>query len=627
MRARARVIPSCRVSGVVQEFEEELAELHRRCEGRLDEEMIRLWLISLEREQIVKVGYRDDRIGERIATLHASTEFAEVVRHALVWAWRDEEMHAIYVRGTLLKLRRPWLSLRAYAYHVTGAIAGWVTSVRMSRDRGVSIAWIVASLIAWIGALMGKVSRVVAPHLVHQTFRGFCLFNVDAEETAAMAWGRLAELGDARGEPSARIEEYRRIEEDERRHAMVFAALADAFDEDDRVAPGVRVDDLVARIAKAGESYVARAQRAGRRGDDALGSGGVVCCAKGGERDDKREVLRRCVREAGLDALVASRMRATGKRAAELSVVIKPSFMLGYHRKDASTVTDPELVEALALHLRALGVTDVAILEGRNLYDFHYRNRRVADVAQYFGYGSDAYRIVDASDDQAPYSFDRGIALYSVSKTWRDADVRITFGKLRTHPVELVYLALANLEGIGARCDEFLFSDRQAHRDAALMTTANAFVPHFALIDAYDSAADGLVGVMACSRPRRPRRLYAGLDTIAVDVACASHVGVRNPRSASLLRTAFDWFGDPRSALRVVGEDAPIANWSGARDGDFRTFLGSIAYPVYEWGSLRGSLIVPEFDLEAFPPITPPGAFVRAVRAITRFIVGIRRPQ
>ena len=44
------------------------------------------------------------------------------------------------------------------------------------------------------------------------------------------------------------------------------------------------------------------------------------------------------------------------------------------------------------------------------------------------------------------------------------------------------------------------------------MMLLDDFPPHFALLDAYDSAADGLMGVMGCPRPKVPRRLYAAAD-------------------------------------------------------------------------------------------------------------------
>ena len=84
---------------VLDEFERELARYAQECKGRPREEMKRLFLLALEREQIVSVGYRETLIARRVAALPIDPEAREVIRHALVWAWKDEEMHAIYIRG------------------------------------------------------------------------------------------------------------------------------------------------------------------------------------------------------------------------------------------------------------------------------------------------------------------------------------------------------------------------------------------------------------------------------------------------------------------------------------------------------------------------------------------------
>jgi hypothetical protein len=96
---------------------------------------------------------------------------------------------------------------------------------------------------------------------------------------------------------------------------------------------------------------------------------------------------------------------------------------------------------------------------------------------------------VDLGEEQVPHSYYRGLAQYTVGKSWKDADYRISFGKMCSHPIELVFLTIGNIEWIGARCDEFLFPERQAHRETAVMMLLDAFPPHLGLVDAYDRAA------------------------------------------------------------------------------------------------------------------------------------------
>ena len=143
----------------------------------------------------------------------------------------------------------------------------------------------------------------------------------------------------------------------------------------------------------------------------------------------------------------------------------------------------------------------------------------------------------------------------------------------------MAYLTLGNLEWMGGRCDEFLFVERQAHRETALMMLLDAFPPDFALLDAYEQAADGLIGIMGCPHPKSPKRLYASEDALALDLVAARHMGVSDPHRANILRAACHWFGDPSERTEVVGTDEPLSEWRGPYDTEFSTLLSAVAYP------------------------------------------------
>jgi hypothetical protein len=230
---------------------------------------------------------------------------------------------------------------------------------------------------------------------------------------------------------------------------------------------------------------------------------------------------------------------------------------------------------------------------------------------------------VDGSEEQVPHSYFRGLAQYSVARTWKEADFRISFGKMRSHPIELAYLSVGNVEWMGGRCDEFVFAERQAQRETAIMMLLDEFPPHFALIDAYDSAADGLVGVMGCPSPKRPLRFYAGRDALAVDIVAARHMGLRDARQSSILRAACDWFGDPSGRLNVNGIDEPLDSWRDPYHSETSTLLSLIAFPVYVMGSARGSMFVPEMDKSAFPFLRPERFFENVARRCVRRLIGI----
>jgi uncharacterized protein (DUF362 family) len=306
-----------------------------------------------------------------------------------------------------------------------------------------------------------------------------------------------------------------------------------------------------------------------------------------------------------------------------MRVTIKPAFMMGYHRKDTSVITDPQLLEELAKYLHEQGCAGVTVIEGRNIYDRFFGNRTVAEVAAYFHISSPYYRIVDATTEQIPHEYPRGMAQYSVAHTWRDADFRVTFGKMRSHPIELAHLTAGNLEWIGARSDEYMFPERQAERETAIMMLLDELPPHFALLDAYDSAADGLVGVMGCPRPKSPRRFYASADTLALDIVAARHLHVKNPLDSSLLRMATKWFGNPAANIEVIGKDEPLSEWRDPYHNARSAFLSFLAYPVYVFASSRGSFFVPEMDENAFPPLNREW-WVRALRSVTVRLLGLR---
>jgi hypothetical protein len=193
---------------------------------------------------------------------------------------------------------------------------------------------------------------------------------------------------------------------------------------------------------------------------------------------------------------------------------------------------------------------------------------------------------------------------------------------MRSHPIELAYLTTGNVEWMGGRCDEFMFPERQAERETVIMMLLDEFPPHFALLDAYDSAADGLIGVMGCPRPKSPKRLYAGADALALDMVAARHLNIHDPGDSSILRAATHWFGNPAPRTTVVGMDQPLANWRGPYDNELSALLSFFAFPVYVFGSGRGSLFLPEMDPGAFPPLDR-GVFVGIARNAMVRLLGL----
>lgn len=612
---------------VFREAEAELDAVLRRYAGRPRAAFLRLMLMALEREQIVSLAYRQSVIAARLQRMPVPDDMRDLIEHAVVWVWKDEEMHTVYARGALMRMGRGSVRVRALIEQAGGAVAGWASGVlHHSRWRAAPFARTAARLVVLAGKVGGRVPPEVGKLLKFGPFRDFCLLNADLELASGLCWDHLIRL--AADDPDIGPEtlvEFRRVVADEDRHRRVFEAVAAALTPADRLAPGARYETLADHIAAVGHSFLPRDLRPVAAGQP-IGSGGRVWCHEGAAGEDAVTALRRTLTECDLADRVRARAAAVGKPLSEMRVTVKGCFMLGTHRADPSPVVAPPLAEELARHLRELGVGRVTLAEARYVYDRFYDHRGVADVARYFGFASDHYDLADLSADQEPHANVRGLGSTTVGRAWAGADFRVSLAKLRSHPVEQVLLSLGNLEGVGGRTDEHIFADRVADRPTALMALLDEFPPHYAIVDAYATAADGLAGMMGCARPVAARRFYAGADVLAVDCVAARHVGVTDPAASGLLRAACHWFGGWPAGVEVVGTDTRIAGWRGPQATDLRALLSLLALPVYVWGSGRGSLFVPAMDEAAFPPKRPAGALVRLGRRVTRGVLGLPSP-
>ena len=617
------------MGAVYDEFQRELAVVRKACANDPRRELIQLFLLALEREELVSIGYRESLMQQRIAAMPIGNDVKELLRHALVWIWKDEEMHTIYIRGAILKLGGWKLRAQAFLTQAAGGIGGWAGSVlQHSRWSRAPFSRLLATIVTAIGGLIGKVPKDVKQHLQIGPFRNFCNFNIDAELTAAVCWYRIAELAESQPDLDMQLaRDFKRVAEDEDRHCKMFEILAAALTDDDTLAETTTIESLIEQIRAVGEEFLPREQRQVLNSQNPIGSGQHVLVLRAERRDQKRVLFRRVLDECGLREAIQSRAASIGRPIEQMKIAIKPTFMLGYHRKDLSPLTDPELIDDLAAYLRELGCSDIALVEGRNIYDRFFQNRSVRQVADYFGITSDNYRIIDTEEDQAQHQYSRGMAQYTIAKTWRDADFRISFPKLRSHPIEMALLTVGNIEWVGGRCDEYLFLERQADRATAVMMLLNDFPPHFGIVDAFENVPDGLVGVMGCRNPIHPLRFYAGPDTLAVDTIALRHIGSEQFESSSLLRSTAQWFGGGRNQITVTGENSPIENWRGPYHNELRSLLSIMAYPVYVMGSGRGSLFVPEMDSHAFPLVRREGCVLKITRRAVRWLLELHLPS
>jgi uncharacterized protein (DUF362 family) len=606
------------------EISEHLEAIHRGARGNSRRELDELYLLAVERETLAVVGYGGDGIAQRVGRLAVEPGLRGVVGRALRWASREERGHVILARSLLARSGGLRVRIRAFMADVAGLVAGWAAAIlQHTTFWRAPLSQLAARVVTALGRVVGKVPRSAAKELRSRSFAEFCRFQAAAELTAVISWQRIAALLLAEGAATTSYAAIaQRIADDERRHRAVLQVLLDTFGDDDQLRTAQSASDLGAAIRVVDPSFVASSAR-GK--DEHVGRGGAVFvreseAARTGDRAAVRRLLRETLVATGLlDAVFAS-------APAHPRVAVKTMFMMTYDRRDPSPHVDVGLAEELALLLREYGASEVVYLESPNHYDRFYEGRSVAEVARYLGLESEHFWVVDVSADQVEHAFDRGFGQASISRTWRDADVTIAFGKMRTHPSWLVHLTMACLESLGRRIDEMIFRDREVELITGAMMLLDAAPPDLSLLDATHHVPDGLTGILGDPKPCHPGRLYAARDPLALDLVAARHMGVHVfPRSTSL-SLALDWFDDPRSTTVVDGVDLAIDRLMSPHRNDLTVFLSALSYQAYLFGDNAGSFWMPVMDPAAFPARGAPSIAVRLIRPVLRTLFGFGRP-
>jgi len=633
---------------LTESIQAEIAERRARHPGRPDRELLEHLLVGLERERVVAVGFDGARLAERLAATPLGDDVKRVITRVVAQVWLDENMHARYLTGLLHRQPNLALHLEALAQSVQGGLAGWVVSVnQLSRWSDAPGDRSMAAVVELAGRLAGKIPEEIRAQLSHKSLTEYCRFNADAELSAAVSFARMQEIGveveamaAASSDPAKEMAlslphgfatEIARMEADERMHADAFNAIADLLGPEDQLLPGKTADDLVRAIGaidgwlvpigmlvnKARVTSDARKVR--------VGAGGPVAVARGERLEDKIGCLRRALELTQFGEIVDAAADESGKRREDVIVAIKPDFMMAYQKADPSTFTETALVEELVSILRARGYRDIRVCESQNLYSRYYKARDVASVARYLGYTERGYRIHDLSLELEDHEFTRGMGVYAIGKSWRDADVRIVFAKLKTHVNATCYMTLRTTTMVVPQLGDYLFSDRLTDLSSVGMAVLHDFPPCFGIVDGYEYAADGLMGFMADPTPKHPRLFIAGPDVMCVDYVGLVLMGERDPLRALDMKVAVDWFGDPRERGWVLGDLTPIPDWDRADSGLLSGPLTALAGPVYAAFSGQGSYFTADMDREAFPPIEESGGLA-AIRGALRTLLGYRTP-
>ena len=108
----------------------EIDERHARHPGRPDLELLEHLLVAVQRERVAAVGYDTERLGERLARSPLPERARRSIARAVGQIWLDENMHARYLLGMLL--RQPDLATRlgAERQSAEGGVGGWMTAVQ-----------------------------------------------------------------------------------------------------------------------------------------------------------------------------------------------------------------------------------------------------------------------------------------------------------------------------------------------------------------------------------------------------------------------------------------------------------------------------------------------------------------
>jgi uncharacterized protein (DUF362 family) len=607
---------------MVREMREHLERFALAARGDVRRELESMYLLALEREKLAAIGYGGAGIQTRVRGLGADEEVRSLVAHALRWAAEDERSHAVLARGLLVRTGRLFMVLATLAAYVGGLVAGWSAAVlHHTTFRRAPVSHVLARLAVVFGRLGGKVPETAAAALKHQTFASFCRFQVGAEKTAVLSWDHIGALLERLPGGERLSLTARRIADDEHKHERFLGVLLEAFDDEDKLREGHDAQSLRAALAQVDASFIPGQKRVTQRTN--VGGGGVVHvrqsdAASQGDPAALRALLEETLGATQLEALLSLRPAAR--------IAIKTTFMTAYDRSDPSSHVDVCLADALARWLKQRGASDVAYLEAPNHYDLFFRGRSVAEVARYVGFESEAYRVVDTSTDQVPFTFRRGTAQDTVSAAWRDADVRIVFAKMRSHPSMLVHLTTHAVESLGRRIDELLFHDRQADLEAGAMMMLDALPPALVLLDATHHVPDGLTGILGDPTPSHPGRIYASEDPLALDLVAARHMGIHRFPAEHALSIAFDWFDDPAREILVDGPDTRIPGFKSPHRNDATVLMSALAYPVYAFSGDRGNLWVPRMDPEAFPLRRRPTLSERLIRPLLRWLFGFGVP-
>jgi len=288
----------------------------------------------------------------------------------------------------------------------------------------------------------------------------------------------------------------------------------------------------------------------------------IIAAVSHGDPADGSVILEQALEAADFWGCIGRRLRALKKSASALRIVIKPDLEL--YDVEASTGTDPRLVEHFIAMLHRKGYTTVSVVDGIGSSDLWLENRDPAVLADLAGYryrtgDGGEYDIVNLSEDVVDGGFYPGSVLAGgkLGRAWREADFRIGVAKNKTHQEFGYSLGLHNLLGVlPLRDKEYHYHHRFDPGDVCV-ELLRATPLHFAVIDAVVSnhGNDGSCRV----NPLATGTVIASENAVLCDFAGAVKMGLDpyvSPVNAAALRV----IGLPKR-YEIRGDQRPYDGW------------------------------------------------------------------
>lgn len=326
----------------------------------------------------------------------------------------------------------------------------------------------------------------------------------------------------------------------------------------------------------------------------------------------KRPSFQKLLKLSRFDQTLLSVWSDSEKPKSEFTIAIKPNMMVFVtHKNKHAVVTDPELVEMLVDHIRALEFTRIFVCEAQNDIGRMMKNHNVTFVAQKIGYRPKGrYQIVDLTLESVPYRYEyvdrkgkRRFWKDTVGKTWRDADFRISFAKCKTHEHDWMTLAVKNVYGCFPNPNKVCRYHIQHEIFDVTARMIRNFPVHFAFVDAW-IGSDGFQGYKI-GRPKPLHMFFAGSDPVAVDMEIfrRADIDFRKSRilNAVVEQTANGIYPD----YRILGDRtslfSQIVLWENVSDRIVETI--DILEEVYiAWGFINMKPGAELVDYRLFPP-------------------------